>query len=368
MVTLRANRTDVSVGEEVTLSFDPPQLVTISPFRYTVDFGDRSTGIKPPNSDRVQHRYLSVGSYTISASLAIPSGAEIFVRMPAVQNKVTINVHNPTLSAMPRVAAVNEPVTFVLPFEARNTFLQLRVLLGDDSATGWAARPDFTHAYTRTGTFAAVGEVAMPNDGPPIPIGKTEPLSIQVADVVLAVPNDVGVGEQARFTVQFPGDDPQLRYRVYFGDNPQPSEWSADPGVTHAYSTVGTYQAYAELGRLLADAAGATPEPVATSVMAAVAVIQRARPEVPVGPTDAGEPGTDPPPPFDWLPYVVGLAVVALVGYGAKQLLTSPPPRLQLHRNAGAAQIELPGDSLSIEVEVRLHPGADEGQQDVIYD
>ena len=132
-VSLTVSQSDLYVNEVVTVSVNPADFVARSPFDYTVDF-DNGEKVRIANqSPQVQRRYATAGSYTISAAVSVPFGAEIFAPMPVVRNSVGVTVRTPTFSATPAVAAVGEPITFVTPPRPGDSRIRYRFTFADNT-------------------------------------------------------------------------------------------------------------------------------------------------------------------------------------------------------------------------------------------
>jgi PKD repeat protein len=351
-LAVHVDRSDVYVAELVTVTLEPEDRIVASRFLFTVDFGDGNKGTKPLNSAQVLHRYREVGRYTIAVSVSGPPN-ETFDALPSVPNTVAVNVAAPPLSAAPAVAAVSEPITFTTPFPADDPAIRLRLTFDDGKTTEWMQVTDTVHAYDTAGTYTPSAEVGVLDDGEIFPAGKTAPTSVQVAQAALGVTNAGSLTDATRFTVRFPSQDPALRYRVNFGDNSLPSEWSVNSDSVHAYQAAGTYQPFAEIGR--ATAAGVTL--VAASAPVALQIVQS--PIIFIPPK--GDGGSA----LDWLPYLlVGLVFVA-AGYGVKQIVLSPHPSFSAHRGPGDSRVDTPDGDVHVQMEVRFHAGTEEGQASI---
>ena len=348
-VSLSVNQNDLYLNEAVTVTLNPIDEVRVSPFLFAVNFGDGEE-IRLVQTAQVQHQYKAAGPYTISASVSVPSGAEIFSPMPVVANTVAVNVRTLTLSATPGIAAVGENVVFATPIRPGDARIRYRFSFTADEATDWISEPQTTHSYSRAGTSDPSLEVGLFDDNEYRTLDKSAPIPLQVADVALEGPTSIQANETATFTVAFPAGDPALRYRVNFGDE-STSEWSVSPTVTHAYVIAGTFRPVGEIGR----ASDTDVTRVAASMAAELFVAGRS--------LNRDIPGADGPRDVqketDWLPYVAIAFVVLLTGYGAKQMLFAPKPTFALHHGQTDAQIDSNDGSVHVQLEVRLHPEID---------
>ena len=362
--SLTVNQSDLYVNEVVTVTLNPIERVKASPLRFTVDFGDGEKIPVPAQFAQVQHRYRTAGMYTISASVAIrPEAGGTFDGLPTVGNSVGITVRKTTFSAAPAIAAVGERVTFAAPARPGDSRIRYRFAFADGTDTGWIPDVQATHSYERPGPYNPTMEVGIFDDGENFSWDKSEPVSLQVAEVTLDAPASLRSDQTGTFTVQFPANDPALRYRVNFADD-SASEWSTESIFTHTYAAAGTYQPFAEIGRM--TDAGVTR--VAASALRGLTVAV-AIPVVTPGPSGGsgggadggagGGGGGDGDGDRDWLPYVAVALVAALLGYGAKQAFFVPQPTFTPHRGQSDSQIESADGGVNLELEVRLHREVD---------
>jgi PKD repeat protein len=362
-VSLTVSQSDLYVNEVVTVTVNPTDFVARSPYVYTVDF-DNGEKVRVPNqAPRVQRPYKKAGQYTISLTVSVPFGAEVFVPMPVVQNSVGVNVRTTAFSATPAVAAVGEPITFVTPPRPGDSRIRYRFTFADNTDSGWIPEVQTTHKYDSPGAYTTSMEVGIFDDGENFSWDKSEPVSLQVAEVTLDAPASLRSDQTGTFTVQFPANDPALRYRVNFADD-SASEWSTESIFTHTYAAAGTYQPFAEIGRMTDAGVTRVAASALRSLTVAVAI-----PVVTPGPIggsgggadgDAGGGGGgDGDGDRDWLPYVAVALVAALLGYGAKQALFVPQPTFTPHRGQSDSQIESADGGVNLELEVRLHREVD---------
>ena len=362
-VSLTVNQSDLYVNEVVTVTLNPADVVARSPYVFTVDFGNGEKVRVPNQSPRVQRVYGKSGTYTISAAVSVPVGAEIFVPMPVVQNSVGVTVRTTTLTATPAVAAVGEPITFATPVRPGDSRIRYRFTFADDKDSGWIPDVQTTHAYASPGAFTPTMEVGIFDDGANIPWDRSDPVSLQVAEVTLDAPASLRSDQTGTFTVQFPANDRTLRYRVNFADD-SASEWSTESIFTHTYAAAGTYQPFAEIGRM--TDAGVTRVAASALRSLTVAVAIPVPTPGPIGGRGGGADGAvngggvvDGGGEWDWLPYVAVALVAALLGYGAKQALFVPQPTFTPHRGQSDSQIESADGGVNLELEVHLHREVD---------
>jgi PKD repeat protein len=356
-VSLTVSQRDLYVNEVVTVTLNPADFVARSPFVYTVDFDNGETVRIANQTPQVQRLYKKAGPYTISLTVSVPFGAEVFVPMPVVQNSVGVNVRTTTFSATPAVAAVGEPITFATPARPGDSRIRYRFTFADDTDSGWIPDVQATHAYTSPGAYTTSMEVGIFDDGENVSWDKSEPVSLQVADVTLDAPESLMSNEAGMFTVQFPGSDPALRYRVNFADG-STSEWDSSRTFRHAYAAARTYEPFGEIGRV--TDAGVTRVAASARRSLAVAAAAVVIPNLP--PDDSRDSGGS---DWGWLPYVAIVLVAALLGYGAKQAFFVPRPTFTPHRGQTDSQIETPDGGIDLELEVRLHRELDAMQTTV---
>jgi hypothetical protein len=355
--SLTVNQNDLYVNEVVTVTLNPIERVkAASALLFTVDFGDGLKIPVPAQLAQVQHRYRTAGMYAISASVAIrPEARATSDGLPTVDNRVGVIVRKTTFSAAPAVAAVGEPITFATPARPGDSRIRYRFMFADDTDSNWIPDAQTMHAYEKPGAYNATMEVGIFDDGENFSWDKSDPVSLQVAEVTLDAPPSLTSTEAGTFTVQFPGN-PALRYRVNFADD-SVSEWSASPIATHTYAAAGIYQPFAEIGRVtdagVTRVAASAPRGL-TVALGAVQVIPD--PRVDDGPgSGRRDRGSD----WAWLPYVAIALAAGLLGYGARQAFFVPRPTLTPHRGQIDSQIESPDGGVSLELEVRLHREVD---------
>ena len=352
--SLTVNQNDLYVSEVVTVTLNPAERIKAAPqLLFTVDFGDGEKRPVPASFAQVQYQYRTAGMYVISASVAIrPEIRATFDALPTVGNTVGVTVRKTAFSATPAVAAVGEPITFATPARPGDSRVRYRFSFADDTDSGWIPDVQVTHAYTTPGAYTTSMEVGIFDDDQNFSWDRSEPISLEVAEVALDAPTSLSSNDAGTFTVQFPGNDPALRYRVNFADG-SASEWSANPSTTHSYTAASTYQPFAEIGRVtdagVTRVAASVPRSLA--VTAAAVVIPNPPPiddSIDRGGSDGG-----------WLPYVAIALVAALLGYGAKQAFFVPRPTFTPHRGHTDSQIESADGGVNLELEVRLHREVD---------
>jgi PKD repeat protein len=361
--SLTVNQNDLYVNEVVTVTVNPIERVKASsPLLFTVDFGDGEKTPLPAQFAQVQHRYRAAGMYKISASVGVrPETRATFDGLPTVGNSVDVAVRKTTFSATPAVAAVGEPIAFATPARPGDSRIRYRFTFADDTDPKWIPDAQTTHAYEKPGAYTATMEVGIFDDGENFSWDKSEPISLQVAEVTLDAPASLTSNETGTFTVQFPGSDGALRYRVNFADN-SASDWSAERIFTHTYAASGTYQPFAEIGRVT-DAGVTRTAASALRSLTVAAAIPVVIPEPVSGGSGGGDviggDGGGGGSTWGWLPYVAVVLAAGLLGYGAKQAFFVPRPTFTPHRGQTDSQIESPDGGISLELEVRLHREVD---------
>ena len=358
-VSLTVNQNDLYVGELVTVTLNPVERIkAASQLLFTVDFGDGEKRPVPAQFAQVQHEYRTAGMYVISASVAVrPDIRATFDAWPTV-GTVGVTVRKTTFSATPAIAAAGEPIVFATPARPGDSRIRYRFTFSDNADSKWIPDPQTTHAFENPGAYTATMEVGIFDDGENLSWDKAEPISLQVAEVTLDAPASLTSNDEGMFTVQFPGDDPALRYRVNFADG-SASDWSASPTSTHSYTAAGTYQPFAEIGRV--TDAGVTQVAASARRSLAVAAAAVVIPNPPPIDDSIDSGGSD----WGWLPYVAIVLVAALLGYGAKQAFFVPRPTFTPHRGQADSQIESADGGVNLELEVRLHREVDAVQATV---
>ena len=358
--SLTVNQNDLYVSEVVTVTLNPVERIKAAPqLLFTVDFGDGEKRPVPAQSAQVQHQYRTAGMYIISASVAIRREIRAtFDALPTVGNTVGVTVRKTAFSATPAVAAVGEPITFATSARPGDSRIRYRFTFADNTDSGWIPDVQTSHAYGSPGAYTTSMEVGIFDDDQNLSWDRSEPVSLQVADVTLDAPESLTSNEAGVFTVQFPGNDPALRYRVNFADG-STSEWDSSRTVRYAYTAARTYEPFGEIGRV--TDAGVTR--VAASARRSVAVT--AAPVVIPNPPPIDDIIDSGASDWGWLPYVAVVLVAALLGYGAKQAFFVPRPTFTPHRGQADSQIDTPDGGISLELEVRLHRELDAMQTTV---
>ena len=362
--SLTVNQNDLYVNEVVTVTVDPIETIKAASRQllFTVDFGDGQKTPLPAQIAQVQHQYRTAGMYAISASVGVrPGAAATLDGLPTVGNSVGVNVRKTTFSATPAIAAVGEPITFVTPPRPGDSRIRYRFTFADRTDSGWIPDAQTTHKYASPGEYTTSMEVGIFDDGENFSWDRAEPFPLQIAEVVLDAPASLTSDQAGTFNVQFPANDPALRYRVNFADD-SPSEWSTEPIFTHTYARAGTYQPFGEIGRLTDTGVTQVAASALRSVTVAAAIPVVVPEPVPGGgggDTGGGGGGGGRGDGWDWLPYASTALVALLLGYGIKQAFFVPRPTFTPHRGQTDSQIESADGGINLELEVRLHREVD---------
>jgi hypothetical protein len=268
-----------------------------------------------------------------------------------------VTVRKTAFSATPPVAAVGEPITFVTPARPGDSRIRYRFTFADNTDSGWIPDAQTTHKYDSPGAYTTSMEVGIFDDGENFSWDKAEPFPLHIAEVVLDAPASLTSDQAGTFNVQFPANDPALRYRVNFADD-SPSEWSTEPIFTHTYARAGTYQPFGEVGRAIDNAVTQVGASALRSVTVAAAIVVP-EPIPGGGGGDARDGGGGRGAGWDWLPYASTALIALLLGYGIKQAFFVPRPTFTPHRGQTDSQIESADGGINLALEVRLHREVD---------
>jgi len=255
-VKLGISSRSVEVNRPVTFS---AQLSRRYPgILYRFYFGDGSdSGWQ--NGSSATHSYRAANSYKAYVDIGVPSVGPI--KQAGGSQREPIEVIEPrsvqatvTLSANPRSAQENQPVTFVARAIPETGKARYRFDFGDQSSTDWQSGARASHQYKSAGKYSARVEVlvTVPN-GKESSAGDTTTVQVTGAPVVKATvdlkinPSSVPLGLPVMFQAIPSRAGSNAVYRFNFGDGSPTTNWSSDSIQVHQYSKPGIYAAFVEM-------------------------------------------------------------------------------------------------------------------------
>ncbi len=161
---------------------------------------------------------------------------------------------------------LGDEVTFTLSPAHVVTDSRYKVTLffGDDASQAML-QPKIVHRYKRaaTYTYSILVEPAPPQPKP------TPTQTVAIPNVKLtAAPTLLEINRPVSFGAQPSHPYPNIRYRFVFGDGAA-SDWQTEANAKHAYRSVGTFQAYVDLGvsvnGSIKQASGSNRQPIQVS-------------------------------------------------------------------------------------------------------
>lgn len=167
ILTLKADRETVQVGEEVRFWLEPEKTTVSSPYNFIFDFGDGSSGMFGKiDGSQINHYYAEAGTYVASVSIESPAGINVNVSRPTVGNTVNIRVNDWNLVAVPQNSTVGETVTLEVSPAPTDANLRFKFAFGDDTFSDeWTVDQTISHAYHAAGTFDASVEIVRVDGG-----------------------------------------------------------------------------------------------------------------------------------------------------------------------------------------------------------
>ena len=165
------DRNPVRVGEDSVVTLEPADLVSKSPFVFTVGFSDGTSTAVARGQAAVVHSYPAAGSYGVSVSVSAVPGSEFasFVPMPVVRNNnASIRVVDIELRIAPPMPTAGDEVAFGTEFQSSDSNIRYRFNFGDGSSSRWLTTPEARHAFLRSGSYPnAAVEVGRSSTGLP---------------------------------------------------------------------------------------------------------------------------------------------------------------------------------------------------------
>jgi len=250
MITLIADRNPVQIREQVKFTLLPEDITGRSNFTYTINFGDETQAVKENGKSYFLHEYRSVGPFTVSVSIDIPPGIEIFDPTPVMANEITLQVENVSLFVEPTNVEVGQTVSFETKFNSIDKNLRYNFDFGDNSTSGWLTDQNTTHTYSQSGTYFASAEINGLDGNSLYPIATTSEIQINVKSplsVTLTADNiSPKAYDKITLTTSSNRQESGLEYWFNFGDN-RPIQKSLRPVISKMYTEPGDYKLSVQL-------------------------------------------------------------------------------------------------------------------------
>jgi hypothetical protein len=283
-----------------------------------------------------------------------------------------IRVH---LEADPRFAQIGEPVRFVLsPTDVAVSSGYGFTFDFDDGSREIkpANQPDILHVYWAARAYtvsvsvqSALGVAALTRATARIVV---DSVAVRVDSVSLDVDRDVvEVESPVEFRTNLRHPNPNFQYRFFFGDG-ESSSWEVEQTSLHAYSAVGAYLAYAEIGfrqrpltrtsvRRISVMPGPNPPPDV-----GVFGVDMSRPEASDSLANAATKEQNQKPQWWWYFLAALGGIVALVAaYQLQKRFRTPNVHIGLHQDLSSEHIKT-GAPVEIDVEIRLRSMLGDGR------
>ena len=246
-VKATVDRNRVPLGDEVTFTLSPANVLTDPRYKVTLFFGD--DGKQVMREPRKVHLYTKPGNYTYSI-LVEPSSQQ-----PKPTPTPALAIPNVKLMATPTSAEINQPVSLAAQLSHPYPNIQYRFVFGDGSGGNWQTEAKATHAYRSKGAYQAYVDLGVSANGSIKKTGGSKRESIQVNEPtrppnvtakLAASATSAKAGESVTFVASTNPSQANARYRFNFGDQ-SVSAWQAGAQATHKYTSPGKYSARVEI-------------------------------------------------------------------------------------------------------------------------
>lgn len=237
-VNVTVDRNRVPVGEEVTFTLSPADVVLNPNYIVTLDFGDDDK--TEERKTKFVHVYKSPRTYTYFIS--IRSAGKKTPKVPQV-----------FLFATPTAVTTNQTVNFSTQLSDGHRNIKYRFVFADGSQTPWQDATYTKHEYALPKTYPAYVDIGAPDArGVVERIGGSERVAIQVTSPVVlqklsvslsARPVRVEERQVVSFTAKVVSGASNVRYRFVFGDKSAATNWQINPQTRHRYLEAGNYSA-----------------------------------------------------------------------------------------------------------------------------
>jgi PKD repeat protein len=249
-VIVTPDRNPVRVGELVTFTLTPAQMVLDRRYVVTVHFGDGTR--RQATGPYVTHRYGATGHYKVHASVAGGDGE----KGTADPNQLPTQVPRVTLDASPSSVIAGQPVTLTAQLSSGYPNIRYRFEFGDGMQSNWQASSLVTHEYAAPGNYLAFVDIGVVSGAGVRRLGGSPRKSIQVTNAplgpveLIVSPATAETGRPVSLTARLVSSNPNIRYRFVFGDGSPPGAWQSSAQTMHTYRSAGTYSPYVDVGLL----------------------------------------------------------------------------------------------------------------------
>jgi hypothetical protein len=352
---LEPDRTTARIGEIVKFKLTTNQPTNNTGAGFILTYGDGNQSVVPLDQAEVTHIFQGTGSFNVVLTYAVYTAIAYVKPTPNMRDSSTIQVDSVSLLAVPQMIETGQTVSFAAQFNPMGQRVRYNFSFGEEGQqSGWTESPETEFTYHMAGTFPAVVEIGTAegsNTLPPFTRSSVQYITVasSVIDTVFLEADKTSIirGDRVVFTAYTRREFEGLIHLFRFGDRSKP-EKVTEYTVTHEYKDTGTFTASVE-------AADNRHRLVGTSVTITVS-------EPP--PTLADHPPSDderPPPPVPPWVYVVGGAIVVLVGYRLVKPLLFPRPEFRPVPDHGAPKID-DRTPLKVTLEIRLKPEIHKGR------
>jgi hypothetical protein len=267
VVDVNVDKKRVPLGELVTFTLSPTNVVLNPQYIVTLDFGDgrKTQALKTT----IVHLYRDPGNYRYSVSVS--GKGPVKPKVPQV-----------TLFAKPTSAKTNQSVDFKAELSDSYPNVKYHFVFADGWQTGWQDAPQATHEYVAAKTYLAYVDIGAAGPARVIErIGRSVQLAIQISSSgpqpqqlsvnLSAKPARIEERQVVLFRASVPGNATNVRYRFVFGDKSAATDWQISPQAKYRYLKSGTYAARVDVRSMnnIAAAQSATSSPILIEVKAA---------------------------------------------------------------------------------------------------
>jgi hypothetical protein len=175
-LTLRSDRANARIGEDVKFTFAPTNIVGQYHNRFILHFGDGMSQDIKPGEPEIVHFYREARRYKVSVEIVPPVGNKISGPEP-----VEVEVRNFTLSASPLKIKVGEKVSFQTVPVSKDPHIKYLFEFGDGNKTEWQSKSQAGNIYYSAGDYTVIAYIRRAgDDGTVEDLGNVPPINITV--------------------------------------------------------------------------------------------------------------------------------------------------------------------------------------------
>jgi PKD repeat protein len=254
-VSLSVSPQEVFTDDKVTfkLGYQLPENYV----KYRFHFGDNSQSEWLTESITT-HTYKHNGNFRAYCEIGKFDGEAMYASIQSEIKPVRVKIKETfevKLSVI-TYAAVDDIIAFTANPITNSPNQQFSYIFdfGDGTISRRQSSREVNHSYNKRGNYkASVALVARNGDV----LAKSEAVVINVNDLVLPQgstsfivdPLQSVTGEKISFRFVVQSDNKNLRYRFYYGQNIEPSQWLSINQSEYIYERPGVYRVYGEVGR-----------------------------------------------------------------------------------------------------------------------